>query len=73
MTGMSATDTSPEARIRMQAVLRAKSPAERLAILDAMWRSASKMIRQSVRRCHSEWDESQVAHETARRLSHGAF
>lgn len=57
----------------MDAVLRAKSAQERLAMLDAMWRSASKMIHQRVRRCHPEWDESRVGLEAAKRLSHGAF
>jgi hypothetical protein len=58
---------------RMAEVIRAKSPAERLAMVDAMWRSATTMIRLQVARAHPEWPVSRVQEETARRLSHGAF
>jgi hypothetical protein len=57
----------------MVEVLRAKSPAERLAMVDAMWRSATRMIRLRVAREHPDWPASRVQEETARRLSHGAF
>jgi len=73
MPAVNTDDTTPDAREKMDAVLRGKSARQRLAMLDAMWRSASRMTRQRVRQCHPEWDEPRVIIEAARRLSHGAF
>ena len=56
----------------MVAVLRDKSPAERLAIADGMWRSARSMIESMLRSDHSDWLPDRVRLETARRLSHGS-
>jgi len=56
----------------MDAALRAKSPAERLAIVDGMWRSAQSIISRRLRSDHPEWTHEQIARATARRLSHGA-
>ncbi|MFG0330135.1 MAG: hypothetical protein ACF8PN_09585 [Phycisphaerales bacterium] len=53
-------------------VLRGKSPAERLAIVDNLWRFAQRLIRSSVKRDHPDWSDEQVARETARRISNGA-
>lgn len=61
-----------EAQARMDAVLRAKSPQERLAIADGMWRSARKIILHRLKIDHPDWSEDQIAKEAARRLSHGA-
>lgn len=55
----------------MAAVLRDKSPAERLAIAHAMWRSARDMIRNLLRAEHPEWSSETVDQETARRLGDG--
>jgi hypothetical protein len=53
-------------------VLRAKSPRERLAMLDAMWRSARDMISSLLRDQYPSWTSEQVERETARRLSYGS-
>lgn len=62
-----------EPQRRLDAAIRAKSPQQRLAILDAMWRSAQQMISHRLRTMHPDWDDARIARETARRLSHGAF
>jgi hypothetical protein len=54
----------------MVAVLRKKTPAERLAIANGMWRSARDMIRNLLRAEHPEWSQEQVDQETAKRLLH---
>jgi hypothetical protein len=56
----------------MAAILRSKTPAERLAIAFRMWSFARNMIRCIVAREHPEWSEAEVAREVARRMSHGA-
>lgn len=53
-------------------VLRLKSDAERLAMVDHMWCFARDMIRSNLRRDHPDWTEEEVDRMTARRLSHGA-
>ena len=58
---------------KMAEILRAKTPAERLAIVDGMWRSAWRMIRANLARQHSTWTDEMLNRETARRMSRGAF
>lgn len=53
-------------------VLRAKTPAERLAITHGMFRSAQRMIGSPLRAEHAEWDEARVEQEVARRISLGS-
>jgi hypothetical protein len=53
----------------MVRVLTDKSPAERLAIAQGMWRSAREMLRNVPRSEHPEWTREQVDAEVARRLS----
>ena len=57
----------------MVQILRNKTPAERFAIANGMWRSARDMIRNLLRAEHPEWTEEQVHRAAAQRLSHGAF
>ncbi|MEM7811978.1 MAG: hypothetical protein AAF532_10915 [Planctomycetota bacterium] len=57
----------------MAEVLRRKSGAERLAMVDTMWRTGWKMIFLGYRRDHPDWSEGRCRRETARRMSHGAF
>jgi hypothetical protein len=52
--------------------LRAKSPAERLAISNRMWRSARKMIEAVLRAERPDWSADAISREVARRMSHGA-
>lgn len=55
----------------MVPILRAKSPRERLAMLDGMWRSAREMLSSLVQSEHPGWSKAQVSREVASRLSHG--
>ena len=56
----------------MAAILRSKTPAERLAIPFGMWRSAWQMIYHSSKQLHPEWSDEEVKRHTIRRMSHGA-
>jgi Rv0078B-related antitoxin len=53
-------------------VLRNKSVAERLAIVDGLRRLAREVIRANVAREHPEWSEAQFRRQVARRMWHGA-
>ena len=55
----------------MVAVLRAKTPAERLAIANGMWRSARRMIEAMLRREHPDWSAEDLQRAVATRMSHG--
>ena len=55
----------------MVEILRKKSPAERIAIANGMWRFARGMLQQILKREHPEWSADQIEREVARRLSHG--
>lgn len=57
----------------MVEVLRAKSGAERLRIVDGLVRSARELVAAGVRAQYPDWEHHQVERETARRLSRGAF
>ena len=57
----------------MAAVLRGKTGAERLAIADAMYCSARRMLLSHLRSEHPDWDERRINAEAGRRLSHGAI
>jgi hypothetical protein len=54
-------------------ILRRKTPAQRLEMAFAMWRSAHAMLTAMLERIHPDWSDEDVASEVARRLSHGAF
>ena len=54
----------------MVAVLRSRSPAAKLATLDAMWRSAVAFVRSGVKAQHPDWSEAAVCTEAARRMAH---
>jgi hypothetical protein len=56
----------------MAAILRQKTPTERLAIGFRMWSFAQQMIRETLKRDHPEWDEAELRRHVARRMSHGA-
>ena len=58
---------------RVIEVLRAKTPAQRIAIADGLWSMASQMIHGIVARQHPDWSEPAIRREVARRISHGAF
>jgi hypothetical protein len=53
-------------------VLRAKTDAERFAMLDRSWRFARQMIEAMIVHEHPDWSEDRVRREVVRRMSHGA-
>lgn len=55
----------------MAAILRGKTPAERLAVAWGMWRSARAMLANLLRAEHPDWPEADINREIARRLAHG--
>lgn len=55
----------------MAAVLKRKTPAERLSIGFSMWTSAYHMLNSHLKNTHPDWDDEKVRQEVARRLSHG--
>lgn len=56
----------------MVEVLRTKSPLERIAMADSMWRAARNQILLVLHAQHPDWTEAQIQRETASRLSYGA-
>ena len=58
---------------QMVAVLKAKTPQQRLAIAFSMWQSAKKQLTHYLRVQHIDWDEERIHREVIRRLSHGAI
>jgi hypothetical protein len=56
----------------MAAILRAKTPAERLQIAFSMWSFAQQMIRRTARGEHPEWSEAELECHVAHRMSYGA-
>jgi hypothetical protein len=56
---------------RMAAILRSKTPAERLAIAFGMWSFARQLIRQTAARQHPEWTGQELDRHVAQRMAHG--
>ena len=54
----------------MAAILRQKTPAERLQIASGMWTSARDMLRNLLRSEHPGWTSHAIEREVARRLAH---
>jgi hypothetical protein len=57
---------------RMAEVLRAKTDAERFAMIDDFWQFARHLIEATIVQEHPDWPEETVRREAARRMSHGA-
>ena len=55
----------------MAAVLRRKTGAQRLRIVDALYRSAWNLIETNVRGSHPDWDDRQVRVAVAARIAVG--
>jgi hypothetical protein len=53
------------------AILRQKTPAERIALTSDAHRTARALLAAQVRRLHPTWNDEQVQHEVARRLIGG--
>ena len=57
---------------RTAAIMRAKTPAEKLRMIDDMWRFAARLVRSRLRAMHPDWTEDRLRQETARRMSRGS-
>ncbi len=56
----------------MAVVMRRKTGAQRLAIVDALYRAAWAMIEGNVRQVHPTWDDVRVRAAVAERIAGGA-
>ena len=57
---------------QMAEVFRAKTPAERLAMVGAANRTARLLAAAGIRYSHPDWSDQEVDAEVARRMLHGA-
>jgi hypothetical protein len=57
----------------MAAVLKRKTPAERIRIGFTLWSSAHEMLMVHIRKTHPDWSGKRVEQEVARRFLHGAL
>jgi len=55
----------------MAALMRAKTPAERVACVTAANHTARLLASAGIRHQHPEWDDAKVKAEVARRMSRG--
>ena len=69
VTGTSLDAPDPD----MIAVLRGKTPAERLQIATEMWRFAFRMTRAQVEKTRPGASAEDVSRETARRMANGSW
>jgi hypothetical protein len=53
-------------------VLRRKSGAQRLQIVDSLFRTARRLIESNIRATHIDWDEARIHDEIARRIAGGS-
>ena len=65
-------DASDRCDYALIPILRSQTPAQKLAVLASLWRSACAFVTAGVRTQHPDWSDSAVAKEVARRISHGA-
>lgn len=54
------------------AILRQKTPAERIAMVCAAHRTAREILTARIRSQHPDWTDEQIRLEVARRLTRGA-
>ncbi len=57
----------------MAALLKRKTPADRIRIAFTLWSSAHDMLMVHIRKTHPDWDGKRVEREVARRFLHGAL
>lgn len=55
----------------MAAVLRGKTPIERLRVAFGLWTSTRIMLERLLRSQHPDWDDHTVKAEVVKRMSHG--
>lgn len=58
---------------RVAEIMRRKTPAEKLAMLDEAWRFGWSLVEGGVRRLNPDLPDDEVRRETARRMSRGAL
>ena len=58
---------------RIAAILKDKTPAERLHIAFGIWSSARRMLLSHIGHTHPNWSRQDVEREVARRLLHGSI
>ena len=56
----------------MAAVLRAKTGAQRLAIVDALYHTARMLVETNIRSVHPDWDDRAVRRAVAERIAGAA-
>ncbi|MFO7865392.1 MAG: hypothetical protein R6V02_01080 [Candidatus Aminicenantes bacterium] len=54
------------------AILKQKTPRERLEIAFGLWRTARTMLYNNLRSLHPDWDKETIAKEVSSRMSHGS-
>jgi hypothetical protein len=57
---------------QMVAILKQKTPFERLEMTVKMWQSARNLLLLNIAKSHPEWSSAEVKKAVAARLSHGA-
>ncbi len=57
---------------RVAEIVRRKSPAERLAMVDWLRRIAREMVRANITRENPDWSAAETGRQVARRISRGA-
>ena len=67
-----AVDHHTLAQERLDESLRGMSPAKKLALVDAMWRSARELTRAGIRQRHPELTDEQLDAAVARSLAGGS-
>jgi 2-keto-3-deoxy-6-phosphogluconate aldolase len=57
---------------QVAAILREKTPAERIEMLRGLCRMGLRLAEIGARRQHPDWDDTQIADEVARRIGRGS-
>jgi hypothetical protein len=56
---------------KIAAILKQKTPRERLEIAFGLWRTARTLLYNNLRSLHPAWDEETIAKEVSRRMANG--
>jgi hypothetical protein len=57
----------------MADVLRKKTPAERIGIGFAIWKSSVGMLKTHLKNIHPDWSDEEIGREVAKRVSNGTL
>jgi hypothetical protein len=60
------SDTTPEARVRQEEILRAMTGEQRIMLAYEMSMFARELMKEGIRRNHPDWTEAQVTREVLR-------